>query len=63
MRRCLQEAEAQVQALKTQVGDDPAALSRRQEAARQRGADERQQRLQRALQERQYSKRNCFCLP
>ena len=53
LRRCLQEAEAQVQALKTQVGDDPAALSRRQEAARQRGADERQQRLQRALQERQ----------
>jgi transposase len=53
LRRCLEEAEAQVQALKLQVGEEATAVSQRQEAARQRAARERQERLQRALQERQ----------
>lgn len=53
LQRCLVDAEAQVQALKTQVGDDPAAVSRRQKAARERAAVQRRDRVQRALQERQ----------
>lgn len=53
LRRCLEEAEAQVQALKLQVGEETTAVSQRQQAARQRAARERQERLQRALQERQ----------
>jgi len=46
----LAEAEQQVQALKQELEADPAAGSRRQHKARQRAAQERQQRLQRALQ-------------
>jgi transposase len=53
LRRCLAEAEVQVQALKQQVDEDATAVSRRQEAARQRAAEDRRARLQRAVQERQ----------
>jgi transposase len=47
LQRCLAEAEAQVQTLKTQVGND--AVGRRQKAARKRVAEERVQRVQRAF--------------
>ena len=50
LERCLEEAEAQVQALKRQVEDDPGALTRRQQAARERAIRERQERIERALQ-------------
>jgi transposase len=52
LRACLDEAEAQVQALKNQVDEDPQAATRRQQAARERAARERQERLQQALAER-----------
>lgn len=52
LERCLEEARAQVQALRTQVEDDPTAVSRRQEKARERAARERQERLEQALAER-----------
>jgi transposase len=45
----LQEATAQVQRLKEELHDDPAAPSRRHTAARERSARERAQRLQQAL--------------
>jgi transposase len=46
---CLAEAEAQVQALRAEVDADPAAASRRQQAARERAARERAQRVAQAL--------------
>lgn len=49
LQRCLQEAEAQVQALRAEAAADPAASQRRQQQARQRAARERQQRVARAL--------------
>jgi transposase len=49
---CLEEAKAQVQALKNQVDEDSQAASRRQQAARVRAAHERQERIERALAER-----------
>jgi transposase len=51
LQRCLAEAQRQLAALQPQAGDDPAAVSRRQQAARQRAARERQQRVQAALHE------------
>jgi len=45
----LREAKEQVDRLKREMGDDPAAGSRRQAAARGRAARERQQKLQEAL--------------
>jgi len=50
LERCLEEAEAQVKALKQQVEEDPGALTRRQQAARERAIRERQERIERALQ-------------
>ena len=44
------DAQAQVQALRQELGDDPGAGTRRVHAARQRAATERQQRIARALQ-------------
>ena len=46
----MQDAQAQVQALKPEVGDDPGAGTRRVRAARQRAAAEREQRIGRALE-------------
>jgi transposase len=43
-------AEAQVEALRREVHDDPAATTRRQAAARQRAAEERRQRVAKALE-------------
>jgi len=53
LQQCLEEAEQQVQALRSQVDEDGGAASRREQAARQRAAEERQARVQRALEERQ----------
>jgi transposase len=53
LQSCLDEAAAQVQALKNQVDEDAQAATRRQQAARQRAARERQERLQQALAEHQ----------
>jgi transposase len=49
LEQCLEDAEAQVEALKRELEEDPAATSRRQKAARQRAADERKERVERAL--------------
>jgi transposase len=46
---CLAEAEEQVQTLRKELEDDPAAANNRQQAARERAARERQQRVQQAL--------------
>src|SRR6185437_4384865 len=51
LAQCLEQAQAQVEALKTASDEDTAAVSRRQQAARQRAAQERQQRIEKALQE------------
>jgi transposase len=45
----LAEAKAQVEALKAELEADPGAASKRQQAARQRAASERLERLQKAL--------------
>jgi len=49
LERFLDEAEAQVSALKAELDDDPAATSRRVAAARERAASERAERVRRAL--------------
>jgi transposase len=49
LERCLEEAQAQVEALKRQCEDDPGATTRRQQAARERAARERQERIEQAL--------------
>lgn len=50
LEQLMQDAQAQVEALKQEVGDDPGAGTRRVRAARQRAATEREQRIERALQ-------------
>jgi transposase len=49
LEQLMQHAQAQVQALKLEVGDDPGAGTRRVRAARQRAATEREQRIERAI--------------
>jgi hypothetical protein len=49
LERHMDEAREQVDALKRQVDDDPGAMSRKQQAARERAARERQERVQQAL--------------
>ena len=51
LAQLLAEATAQVEALKAEVHDDPGATARRTAAARQRAAEERQQRVARALEQ------------
>lgn len=51
LAQCLSEAQQQVEALKQEVGSDPTAASRRQQAARQRAAAERVEQLQEALRQ------------
>ena len=46
---CLAEAEEQVETLRKELEDDPAAGNKRQQAARKRAARERQERIQQAL--------------
>jgi transposase len=50
LERCLEDAKAQVETLKQQMEDDPGALTRRQQAARERAQRERQERIEQALQ-------------
>lgn len=50
LEQCLVEAEAQVKSLREEVERDPAAASRREQAARERAAREREQRVREALQ-------------
>lgn len=51
LERCLQEARAQVQALKDEIEADPDASNRRRRAARERAAVERQKRVAQALEQ------------
>jgi transposase len=53
LRECLERAQRQVEALQAQVEEDAAAVSRRQQAARERAARERQERIAEALRQRQ----------
>ena len=50
LEECLVEAQEQVTALKEEVQKDPAATSRRQQAARERAAREREQHVRDALE-------------
>jgi len=49
LKRCLREAEDQVEALKAELGGDASASRRRVEAARARAAKERHERVKKAL--------------
>ena len=49
LRACKREAREQVTALKKELNEDPAGSSRRQEAARERAAKDRLERVKRAL--------------
>ena len=49
LEQCLEEAEAQVQALRKELEEDPGATNRRQAAARERAARERKERVSAAL--------------
>jgi transposase len=49
LNRCLAEARQQVDLLSRQADEDDAAVSQRQRAARERGAREKAQRIQKAL--------------
>lgn len=49
LERCLEEARAQVEHLKRQCEEDPGAVTRRQQAARERAAREREERIEEAL--------------
>jgi transposase len=50
LERFLAEAEGQVEALRAEVDDDPAATSRRVAAARERATSERAERVRKALE-------------
>jgi len=50
LERCLEDAKAQVETLKQQSEDDPGALTRKQQVARERARRERQERIEQALQ-------------
>jgi hypothetical protein len=47
----LPKAQQQIEALRKELQDDPAAASKRQQAARQRARRERQERIARARKE------------
>jgi transposase len=49
LNECLQDAEEQVAALRKELDDDPAATSRRMKAARERAAEDRRERVKKAL--------------
>jgi len=53
LQECLEKAERQVAALQTQLDEDDGAVSRRQQAARERAARERQERIAEALRQRE----------
>ena len=49
LERCMEEAREQVAALRKEIGEEPAASERRRNAARLRGAEERERRVKEAL--------------
>jgi transposase len=49
LQECLEEAKAQVEALKAELEHDPAAANRRQQAAQERAARDRLKRVEEAL--------------
>ena len=51
LERCLEEAKAQVEALKREIEADPGASNQRRRAARERAAVERQHRVAQALEQ------------
>ena len=51
LEECLAQAEEQVKALRAELETDPAAASKRQQAARERAARERIERINRALEQ------------
>jgi transposase len=51
LERCLEDAQTQVETLKQLADDSPEELTKRQEAARQRAATERQQRIEEAIRQ------------
>lgn len=51
LKRCLQEAEEQVERLRQELEKDPEATNRRQSASRQRAAEDRQRRVKAALEQ------------
>jgi len=51
LEQCLDDARQQVETLKQLAEEEPGELSRRQQAARQRAAAERQQRIEEALRQ------------
>src|SRR6201997_281022 len=50
LEECLAQAEAQVEALRAEVEEDPAAADRREKGARQRAARERTERIKAAVE-------------
>jgi transposase len=52
LQECLNKAKAQVEELRKQTDEDEGAVSRRQQAARERAARERQERVEEALRQR-----------
>jgi outer membrane murein-binding lipoprotein Lpp len=53
LKECLAKAERQVAALQAQLDEDDGAVSRRQQAARERAARERRERIEEALRQRE----------
>jgi transposase len=51
LKKCLDQAREQVQRLRQELEEDPAATSRRQQAARQRAAREREEQVREALRQ------------
>jgi transposase len=49
LEECLKEAEEQIEALKQEVADDPAGTEKRRRASRERAAQERLERVSKAL--------------
>ena len=53
LQECLDKAKQQVNALRAQLDEDDGAVRRRQQAARERAARERQERIEEALRQRE----------
>jgi transposase len=51
LKRCVAEAKQQLATLRLELDEDPSASSERQKSAERRAAEDRQQRLQRALEQ------------
>ena len=51
LKECLEQAEAQVQSLREQLETDPGGVNKRQQAARERAAQERADRIRKALEQ------------